>query len=59
MNEDYERYRELSDFVDGLVLNYRSRNKAYIKYNAKLSGHVFEAPLVNKSQCDFDPDNIK
>jgi uncharacterized protein YdbL (DUF1318 family) len=59
-------YEEFSDYVgkhevfnaefQDVVFNTKDRIKAYFRYGASLSGHVFEGFYYTKDSCDFDPD---
>lgn len=40
--------------VEAMVVNTYQRNRAYIRYNSKLSGRIFEGIRPDFSQCDFD-----
>lgn len=59
VNDDYDRYQDITDRIKAQVLNTQERNVAYIKYNGKLSGEVLTVPETNNTQCDFDPDRLK
>jgi hypothetical protein len=40
--------------VEAMVVNSYQRNRAYIRYNSKLSGRIFESIRPDFSLCEFD-----
>ena len=40
--------------VEAMVVNSYRRNRAYIRYNSKLSGRIFESIRPDFSRCEFD-----
>jgi hypothetical protein len=48
----------LDERLDDAIFNTKDRLKAYFKFNASLSGHVYEDRTVVKEACDFDPDPL-
>jgi hypothetical protein len=45
------------EFKD-VVFNTKERLYAFFKYNASMSGHVFQDTAWTKDNCDFDPDPL-
>ncbi|MDR1614892.1 MAG: hypothetical protein LBS26_04900 [Campylobacteraceae bacterium] len=48
----------LDDRLDDAIFNTKDRLKAYFKYNASMSGHVFSDRIAVKEACDFDVDAL-
>lgn len=50
---------DISPLIEGWVVDSIARSRAYIHYNAGLSGQVFSGPDADISSCDFDPSNMR
>lgn len=44
--------------IEAMVVNSYARSRAYIRYNSKLSGRIFEGIRPDLSRCDFDVDSM-
>jgi len=42
--------------MDAIYLNTYSRTKAYLQYDARLSGMFFSVPIDKSATCNFNPD---
>lgn len=49
----------MSAKVEVMVVNSYDRSRAYIRYNGKLSGQVFESIQPDLSACDFNADSLR
>ncbi len=47
------------DIIESLVVNSSKRSRAYIRYNANLSGHIFNVIGADLSACSFDPSKMR
>ena len=45
--------------VEAMVVNSYERSRAYIRYNSKLSGRIFEGIRPDLSRCEFDVASLK
>lgn len=45
--------------IEALVVNTYGRAKAYLKYNANLSGYMYEVPTPNVADCHFDVNSME
>lgn len=45
--------------VEGMVVNSYARSEAYIRYNGKLSGRIFQSIHPDISRCDFDANAMR
>jgi hypothetical protein len=50
---------ETGDKIEGWVVNSAKRSRAYLRYNAGLSGQVFDGPEADLKACDFDPAKMR
>jgi hypothetical protein len=50
---------ETSTLIESWVVNSLARSRAYLRYNATLSGEVFEVIEANISSCDFDSSKMR
>lgn len=54
-DEYYKRSREM----EAMVVNTYARAKAYLKYNANLSGYMYDVNPTTVNDCHFDPNSLE